>query len=172
MAKIDSFRAQLAGGGARPSQFNVMLSFPSWVSGQDAAVKGEFLVKGTSLPSSLIQPIIVPFRGRNTKLAGEREFQNWTVTVLNDNDFLIRNALERWSNGVLDYKSTTGRLASATYQTDMIVQQLDRNDLVIKQYKFYNCWPQMVGEIQLDFAATSQIEEFQVEFSIDYFEPI
>lgn len=172
MARIDDFRAQLAGGGARPSQFNVMLTFPSWVAGTDAAAKAEFLVKATALPSSTIQPIDVPFRGRVTKLAGERIFQNWNVTVLNDNDFLIRNALERWSKGIIEHSATTGRLQSASYQTDMIVQQLDRNDNVIKQYKFLNCWPQQLSEIQLDYASTSQIEEFQVEFSIDYWESI
>jgi hypothetical protein len=172
MARIDSFRAQLSGGGARPSQFKVILTFPTWVAGTDAAIKGEFLVKATSLPASTITPIPVPFRGRVTKLAGEREFQNWNVTVINDNDFLIRNAMERWSRGVIEHQSTTGRLASATYQTDMVVQQLDRNDNILKQYKYFNCFPQVVSEIQLDFGATTQIEEFNVEFSVDYWDTI
>jgi hypothetical protein len=172
MARIDQFRSQLGGGGARPSQFRVLLTFPSWVSGQDAAVKGEFLVKAASLPGSTIEPIAVPFRGRQTKLAGEKVFQNWNITVLNDNDFMIRNAFERWSNGILNNDSTIGRLSPSSYQTDMIVQQLDRNDLVIKQYKFFSCWPQAVGEIPLSFDASAQIEEFPVEMSVDYFLPM
>lgn len=172
MARIDSFRAQLSGGGARSSQFKVILTFPTWVSGTDAAVKGEFLCKATALPASTISPILVPFRGRISKLAGEREFQNWNVTILNDNDFLIRNAMERWSKGILDHQSTVGRLASASYQTDMLVQQLDRNDNVIKQYKFFDCFPQVISEIQLDFGNTQQIEEFTVEFSVDYWDAV
>ncbi len=172
MSRIDTFRSYLAGGGARPSQFRVILTFPTWVAGNDAAAKGEFLVKATSLPASILTPIQVPFRGRITKLAGEREFQNWNVQILNDNDFLIRNAMERWSKGVLDHSTTTGRLQSSSYQTDMIVQQLDRNDNVVKQYKFFNCFPQTIGEIPLDFGATSSIEEFPVEFSVDYWDNI
>lgn len=170
--RIDQFRATLAGGGARPTQFKVMLTFPSWVSGTDAAIKAEFLVKGASLPASILMPIDVPFRGRPIKIAGERQFQNWNVTVLNDNDFLIRNAFERWSKGILDHSSVNGRLAPASYETDMIVQQLDRNDNPIKEYKFFNCWPQQVSEIQLDFGAVQNIEEFQVEFSVDYWETL
>lgn len=170
MAKIDDFRAKLSGGGARPSQFKVILTFPSWVGGNAAASKGEFLVKAATLPASIITPIEVPYRGRITKLAGERQFANWNVTVLNDNDFLIRNTMERWSKGILDHSSTVGRLSSLSYQTDMLVQQLDRNDVVVKEYKFFNCFPQNVAEIQLDFGAITQIEEFQIEFSVDYWE--
>jgi len=172
MSRIDSFRAVLSGGGARPSHFKVILTFPDFVSGTDAAVAGEFMVKATALPASIITPIEVPYRGRVTKVAGERQFSNWNVTVLNDNNFLIRNAMERWSKGILDHSSTTGLLASSTYQTDMLVQQLDRNDLVLKEYKFFNCFPQNISEIALDFGATTQIEEFQVEFSVDYWDTI
>lgn len=170
MARIDQFRAMLSGGGARPSQFKVMLAFPAWVGGGTAARAGEFLVNATALPASVITPIEVPFRGRIAKIAGERQFANWNVTVLNDNDFLIKNALERWSKGILEHSSTNGRLAPTSYTTDMVVQQLDRNDVMIKEYKFFNCFPQNIQEIQLDFAATTQIEQFQVEFSVDYWE--
>lgn len=170
MARIETFRSHLSGGGARPSQFKVILAFPTWVNGQDAAVKGEFLCKATALPASTISPIMVPFRGRISKIAGEREFQNWNVNIMNDNDFLIRNAMERWSKGIIEHQSTGGRLASSSYQTDMVVQQLDRNDNVVKAYKFYDCFPQVIGEIQLDFGASTQIEEFPVEFSVDYWD--
>ncbi len=168
MSTIDQFRAQLTGGGARPSQFRVILTFPDWVGGQLAAVKGEFLVKASSLPASTINAIEVPYRGRVTKVAGERQFQNWNVVVMNDNDFLIRDAMERWSRGIAEHDATNGRLVSSTYQTQMLVQQLDRNDVPIKTYQFFNCFPVNISEIPLDFGATTQIEEFQVEFSIDY----
>lgn len=169
MARIDDFRARLAGGGARPSQFKVMLTFPSWVTaGGNAAAAGEFLIKTASLPASVITPIEVPFRGRIAKVAGERQFANWNVAVINDNDFLIRNALETWSKGILEHDDTAGKMAPSSYTSDMLVQQLDRNDKVLKEYKFFNCFPQTVAEIGLDFSATTQIEEFNVEFSIDY----
>lgn len=171
MARIDDFRAQLKGGGARPTQFRVQLVFPDFVSGGIAVAKsGEFMIKATSLPASNIQPIEVPFRGRMAKIAGERVFANWNVVVLNDNDFLIRNAMEQWSKGILEHVRTNGRVAPTSYTTDLVVQQLDRNDNVTKQYKFVNCFPQTIGEIQLDFGNTTQIEEFQVEFSVDYWE--
>ena len=172
MARIDDFRAMLAGGGARPSQFKVTLIFPSWVGAGSAGIAGQFLVKAATLPASVITPIEVPFRGRIAKIAGERQFANWNVTVLNDNDFLIRNALEKWSNGILNHTSTTGRLAPLDYTANLYVTQLDRNDMPIKEYRFANCFPQNVQEIQLDFGATTQIEEFQCEFSVDYWEVI
>jgi hypothetical protein len=169
MANIDQFRSMLSGGGARPSQFRVTLNIP----GDNAATySGSFLIKAATLPASIITPIDVPFRGRVAKVAGERQFANWNVTVLNDNDFLIRNSLERWSRDILDHSSTGGMLAPASYITDMYVEQLDRNDFPIKSYKFFNCFPQQISEIQLDFGATTQIEEFQVEFSVDYWEAV
>jgi hypothetical protein len=172
MARIDDFRAQLVGGGARPSQFRVSLMFPSWVNAGNAGASGQFLVKAASLPASVITPIEVPFRGRIAKIAGERQFANWNVTVLNDSDFLIRNALETWSNGILAHTSTNGRLAPLDYAVNLYVSQLDRNDLVIKEYRFANCFPQNISEIQLDFGATNQIQEFQCEFSVDFWEVI
>ena len=172
MAKIDTFRAQLSGGGARPSQFRVTLMFPSWVNSGNAGAAGQFLVRAATLPASIITPIEVPFRGRIAKIAGERQFANWNVTVLNDSDFLIRNALETWSNGILAHTSTTGRLAPTDYAVNLYVTQLDRNDLPLKEYRFANCFPQNISEIQLDFGATNQIQEFQCEFSVDFWEVI
>lgn len=168
VARIDDFRAELTGGGARASQFRVILQFPEWVNYGDSVYKGEFLINATALPASTISPIEVPYRGRITKVAGERQFANWNVTILNDNDFLIRTALEQWSAGILNHTATNGRLRSLDYQTDMTVQQLDRNENVIKSYKMHNCYPQNISEIALSFANTNSIEEYQVEFSIDY----
>lgn len=168
MARIDDFRATLVGGGARPSQFMVTLNFPSFVGGTQATQKGIFLVKAASLPASVITPIDVPFRGRIAKVAGERQFQNWNVTVLNDNDMVIRNTLEVWSSSILEHAHTNGIVRPQQYTTDMFVSQLDRNDNIVKTYKFHNCFPQVVSEIGLDFGNTNSIEEFQVEFSVDY----
>ena len=172
MAKLDSFRANLVGGGARPSQFRVSINFPTWVTVPTDGAATEFLVKAASLPASIIMPIDVPFRGRVAKIAGERQFANWNVTILNDNDFAIRNALEQWSNGILNHSQTNGRAKPKDYSADLYVFQLDRNDKEIKTYKFTNCFPQQIGEIGLDFGNVSQIEEYPVEFSIDYWEVV
>lgn len=168
MARIDQFRSVLAGGGARPSQFVVSLTFPTWVSAAGAGQAAQFLVKAATLPASIVTPIDVPFRGRIAKIAGERQFANWNVTVLNDNDFLVRDALERWSAGILNHAQTNGIVAPTEYTADMFVTQLDRNDVALKTYKFFNCFPQTISEIGLDFGNTNTIEEFQVEFSVDY----
>lgn len=170
MAKIESFRAFLAGGGARPSQFMVSINFPKYVTVPVDGASVQFMVKAASLPASIITPIDVPFRGRVAKIAGERQFANWNVTVLNDNDFNIRNALEQWSNGALNHTQTNGLVKPLDYSADLFVSQLDRNDNVLKTYKFVNCFPQQIGEIGLDFGNVSQIEEYPVEFSVDYWE--
>lgn len=169
MAKIDEFRSFLQGGGARPSQFKVNLNIPGLA---DASRVGQFMVKATTLPSSLITPIDVPFRGRIAKIAGERQFQNWTVTILNDNDFKIRAALEEWSRNILEHDQTQGILPPSWYVTEMQVIQLDRNDNELRTYQFSNCFPQVIGEIGLDFGNTTAIEEYQVEFSVDYWKVV
>lgn len=169
MARIDDFRAFLTQGGARPTQFRVNLAFPQALGGTNGAAQSAvFMCSATSLPASTIQPIEVPYRGRNVKLAGERQFQNWQVRVLNDSNFLIRKALEVWSAGILEHSSTSGVVVPTLYAVDMEVVQLDRNDFELRKYKFHNCWPINVSEISLDFGAITQIEEFNVEFSVDY----
>ena len=171
MATINSFRSNLTGGGARPSQFQVMLTFPNWVAETSGAIQqAKFMVKAASLPASIITPIDVPFRGRYAKIAGERQFANWNVTVLNDGNFTIRRAMEAWSKGILLHSDTGGIVTPTDYTAQLQVQQLDRNDVVLRTYAFYNCYPQNIQEIQLDFGATTQIEEYQIEFSVDYWE--
>lgn len=170
MAKIDSFRAFITDGGVRPSQFKVELGFPTAIDAAEGTSRtaGIFLVKATSLPASTITPIEVPWRGRMAKVAGERVFQNWSVTIINDGGFLIRSALERWSNLIIEHESTNGTIPPNSYTAEMSVTQLDRNDLALRKYTMANCWPANIGEIQLDFGNTNSIEEYQVEFSVDY----
>lgn len=171
MATISQFKAQMQGGGARPNQFRVQLTFPAWVGSLawQAIGAGEFLCRAASLPGSFVEDITTMYRGRPVHFAGERTFQPWLVSVYNDNDFLIRRVLERWSNGIANYSATIGRLATEEYQTDMLVQQLDRNDKVVKQYTFYDAYPAIVGPVQLAFDQNNQIEEFEVEFIYNYF---
>ena len=174
MARIDDFRAHLTQGGARPTQFEVNLVFPSFANAGEAGTHGKFMCVATSLPSSTIQPIEVPYRGRMIKLAGERVFQNWSVRILNDGNFIIRGALERWSKTILEHASTAGTVRPTEYAVDLEVKQLGRSqaagaeELVLRHYVFHNCWPVNISEIQLDFGNMNAIEDFNVEFSVDY----
>jgi len=171
MATISAFKAQMQGGGARPNQFRVELTFPAFI-GSIATAAGnaaQFLCRTAILPASTMEDITAAYRGRPVHFAGERTFQPWTVGVYNDTNFLIRNTMERWHNGVLSYTATNGIQRPGDYQVDMSVYQLDRNDRVIKTYKFFDAYPTSVGQIALDFETNNQIEIFDVEFTYNYF---
>ena len=173
MSTISGFVAQMQGGGARPNQFRVELTFPSFI-GSVASAAGnaaQFLCRASSLPASTIEDITASYRGRPVHFAGERTFQPSSVSVFNDTNFLIRNVMETWMNGVLNYSATNGIMRPSDYQVDMAVYQLDRNDSIIKSYKFYNAYPVSVGPIALDFEQNNQIELFDVEFVYNYFIP-
>lgn len=171
MANISDFKAQMIAGGARANQFRVLLTFPGVVSlGAQAGQKAEFLCKAAQLPASTIGNVGVFYRGRQVNFAGDREFAPWTISVYTDNDFTIRTALEQWHNAMNDYALNTGSIEPISYQVDLTVQQLDRNDTVVKEYKFVDAYPLDVGSIQLDFEANNQIETFDVTFQYNYFE--
>ena len=115
--------------------------------------------------------ITVPFRGRNIYIAGDRTFDDtWTTTVLNDTDFMVRNAMERWSNGINDLADNTGVVAPADYQTDLTVEQLDRDDTVLKSYIFRSAWPTTIAAIELTSDTADAIEEFEVTWRFQHFE--
>lgn len=171
MATISAFKAQMQGGGARPNQFQVVLTFPAFVGGIGVAAgnAASFLCRSATLPSSIVGDIVAAYRGRPVHFAGERTFEPWRISVYNDTNFLIRNSMETWSNGVLNYAATNGIQRPADYQVDLIVYQLDRNDNIIKQYTFYDAYPTSVGSIDLDFQTNEQIETFDVEFAYNFF---
>lgn len=171
MSTISAFKAQMQGGGARPNQFRVELTFPAFVGGQAAAAgnAGQFLCKAATLPGSFLEDSMVSYRGRPVHFAGERTFQPWTVSIYNDTNFLIRNVMERWSNGIINYTATNGIMRPTDYQVDLSVHQLDRNDNIIKTYRMFDAWPNEVGQITLDFDANNQIEMFDVTFLFNYF---
>lgn len=171
MATISAFKAQMQGGGARPNQFRVELTFPSIVGSIGAAAgnAAQFLCKSATLPASTIEDITAVYRGRPVHFAGERSFAPWTVSIYNDTNFLLRNVMERWSDRILNYDSTLGITRASDYQVDMSVYQLDRNDRVVKEYRFYDAYPTTVGAIQLDFESNNQIELFDVEFVYNFF---
>ena len=170
MATLDEFKAQLIGGGARPNQFRVTITPPSGiVIGLDVR-RTSFLIKGTSLPAQTIGEIPVPFRGRTLYMAGDRaEFDAWATTIINDTDFMVRNALERWMNGINDLENNTGVINTADYQTDATVEQLDRDDTVLKTYIFRGIWPQSLGAIDLSHESANTLEEFTCTWRYQHF---
>ena len=171
MALIDDFKANLIGGGARANQFRVTITPPSGIAiGLDVR-RASFLVRASNLPAQTLAEIAIPFRGRQIYIAGDREFADpWSVAFLNDTDFMIRNAMERWSNGINDLADGTGVIAPSAYQTDLLVEQLDRDDTVLKQYIFRNAWPITVAQIDLTSDAATAIEEFEVSWRYQHFE--
>jgi len=170
MANIADFKAQMIGGGARPNQFRVELTFPSYVAlGVVAGQRAQFLCKAAQLPASTIENIPVLYRGRPVNFAGERTFQPWAVTIYNDTTFNIRNALEQWQSGIQNYNTTNGRVNPTDYQVDLSVHQLDRNGATIKSYKFVDAFPNAISAIGLDYEQQNAIEQFDVEFTYNFF---
>lgn len=170
MANIADFKAQMIGGGARPNQFRVELTFPSYVTlGIIAGTRAQFLCKAAQLPASTIENLPVLYRGRPVNFAGERVFQPWTVSIYNDTTFNIRNALEQWQSGVQNYNSTLGRVNPTDYQVDLSVHQLDRSGAIIKTYKFVDAYPTAISAIGLDYEQQNAIEMFDVEFTYNFF---
>ena len=170
MANINDFKAKLSGGGARPNQFKVVMPFPGY-----AQVGGEiedlaFLCTATSLPAMDIGNITVPFRGRNIKIAGDRTIATWNITVLNDTDFKLRNAFERWQNGIQNMSDSEGLTNPVDYQVDAFVDQLDRNGATIKSYTLRGAHPESISAIALSYGTNNEIETFDVSFAYQYFE--
>jgi len=162
MATIDQFKAQLIGGGARANQFRVILNTPSGIATGLIAANAQFMIRSASLPGQTITEVPVQFRGRQLYLAGDREFETWTTTVLNDTDFAIRNGLERWMNGINNLQTNTGVTNVTEYTADMVVQQLDRDDAILKQYTLTSCWPTAISAIDLNMETASEIETFEI----------
>lgn len=129
-----------------------------------------FLVKGAQLPGSTIAQIDVPYRGRQLKIAGDRTFENWTITVLNDAVMDVRNAFERWMNGMNEHTENVGISTPTDYQADMIIDQLDKADNVTKSYTIRGAFPVNVAAIDLSFDSNDAIEEFTVELAYQYWE--
>lgn len=173
MTTIADFKSRLSGGGARANQFRVSLIPPVLVAGAQAAGRAiEFLCHSASLPASEVTDIPLFYRGREVHVAGERTFQPWMITVYNDTDFVIRDAMEAWSHLMVNYNATDGRPTPLEYQTDGEVFQLDRNGNTLKSYKFHDMWPTQISQIDLQFQQNQQIEEFSVTMQYNYFEPL
>ena len=170
LRKITDFKSKLTGGGARANLFEVVLTFPDAAAPDQVVLdKSRFLVKGANLPASNVQQIEVPFRGRILKVAGDRTFDSWTVTVLNDTDFAIRSAFEKWMNVINRMSDNTGLTNPAEYQSDAFVYQLDRDGSALRSYRFYDIFPTQVGPIELSYDSQG-IQEFTVELQVLWWE--
>ena len=170
MANINDFKAKLAGGGARSNQFKVTMPFPGY-----AQVGGEiedlaFLCRSTTIPAMNVGVVEVPFRGRKIYIGGDRTFEPWSVVVLNDTNFKIRNAMERWQNGINNMSDNEGLTNPVDYQVDCFVDHLDRNGNTIKSYTLRGLFPTGISAIDLNYDEQAAVEEFTVEFRYQYFE--
>jgi hypothetical protein len=173
LRKITDFKSKLSGGGARANLFEVVLSFPdSAPTDSNVLDKSRFLIKTAALPASTIGPVTVPFRGRILKIAGDRTFESWTVTVINDTDFAIRSALENWINSINRVSDATGATDPALYQADAFVYQLDRNGETLRAYHMYDIFPTNIAQIALSNETTDAIEEFTCEFQVQWWEAV
>jgi hypothetical protein len=167
---VNEIRSQLTLGGARNSLFQVTIQNPA---NGVADIKVPFLVKAAQIPASTLGTIEVPYFGRKIRLAGDRTFADWTVTVINDEDFLIRNAMEQWSNQIQSLQGnlrTFGGASPSLYKAQAQVTQFSKTGVPIRTYQFSGIYPSNIAPIELDWNATDTIEEFQVTFQYDYWE--
>ena len=177
---IVDFRSRLKGGGTRANLFEVQMAFPNYlsVSDENETINDiPFMVKAAEIPASNIGNIPVPFRGRVLPIAGDRTFDPWTVTIINDTNFRLRDVMERWSDSINDLQTAQGRTNPEDYQTKASVIQLDRlgkkpGDTIteLRTYDFTGIYPNVVSSIPLDHGATDTIEEFQVTFNYLFYE--
>lgn len=171
---ITRFKEALIGGGARPSLFEVTLQFPADVGlNLVAGTALTFLCKATAIPTSTVAPIEVPYFGRKVKFAGNRTFPEWNITVINDENFLIRDAFERWLAGINTHETNVRNYNESVdngYQVTGTVSQLGKEGGILRQYKFVNVFPSEVSPIELNWGSENEIEEFTVTLQYDYWQ--
>jgi len=165
---VDDFKSKLRGGGARPNLFKATINFPTYANGDVELTS--FLCKAAVLPASNTGTIIVPFRGRQLKMAGDRTFDTWDVIIINDTDFNVRNSMERWMNGINAHSANTGLANPVDYEADLTVEQLDKSGATVKTYNFRGCFPTAVEAIALNYENTDVVEEFGVSFQVQYWD--
>ena len=176
---ISEFKSRLLGGGARPNLFEVELTtLPTSVALPWQAERFGFLCKAAQMPAQTIANIDVPFRGRIFKVAGDRTIENWSITVINDEDFLFRNAFEEWTQQIANLDDNMGSTSPSSYMVNAKVYQLGRgstqasqnnggdSNVVLKEYEFIDIFPVSVGSIDLSYDSTDTIEEYTVEFAV------
>tara|TARA_B100000900_G_scaffold226376_1_gene192185 strand:- start:86 stop:706 length:621 start_codon:yes stop_codon:yes gene_type:complete len=191
---LSDFKSKLKGGGARPNLFEVEFTgaaggltggLPSGITALDQDTF-KYLCKAANLPASNVASIDVPFRGRTFKVAGDRTFDSWTITVLNDTDFAIRRTMEEWAQLVAQYQEASGATNPSDYMGSAIVRQLGRLSSnigdgtnnskgqgleTIAVYRFVDIYPTNISAIDLSYDTTDTLEEFTVEFTVNYWYP-
>ena len=170
MPNINDFKSKLRGGGARANQFRVVMPFPGFASLGGETENMSFLCSSSSLPGMTVAETPIPFRGRTLYVAGDRTFETWTNTILNDTDFKIRNAYERWLNGINNMSDNEGLVNPADYQVDAFIDQLDRNGNVLKSYTFRGMFPTSIDDITLSYGTNNEVESFTAVHRYQYFE--
>lgn len=164
--RVDDFKSKLVGGGARSNLFKATVTFPAYAAGDVELTS--FMCKAAQLPASTVATIAVPFRGRQLQIAGDRTFEPWTITIINDTNFSIRNAFERWMNGMNSHTENSGLTNPTDYKSDMIIEQLDKSGVAVKRYNFVGTFPTSVSAIDVSYDDENVIEEFTVELQVDY----
>ena len=178
---ISDFKSRLVGGGARPNLFEVrMTDLPDFVDDWPSETF-QFMCKAAALPASNIAPIDVPFRGRIFKVAGDRTIDTWTITIINDEDFRIRNAMEAWMDGIAKLSNNLGATNPSAYMRNATVFQLGRGanprstdadgdrNAVLAEYEFIDMFPTNISQIDLSYDSSDTLEEFTVEFQVQSF---
>ena len=169
---VQEFREQMTMDGARPNLFNCELPFLGNLLGT-AAVKYNFMCRTAQLPGSTVNQVPVNYFGRELKFAGNRTFTEWTVTIINDEDFVVRNAFELWMSRLNSHVSNlraANSLSPAQYQQDGFVTQFGKTGDIIKAYKFVGMFPIDITPIELDWGANDTIEEYAVTFAYQWWE--
>ncbi|MBT4995835.1 MAG: hypothetical protein HOM88_05125 [Hellea sp.] len=160
---INQFKSELVGGGARPTLFEVQITNPV---APGADFKVPFMVRSAGIPESTVGQYVVPYFGREVKYAGDRVFADWSVTIINDEDFAIRNAMEAWSNSINSHDSNVRGLPQ-DYKSNGLITQFSKNGSVLRTYVFEGMFPTAIEGIQMDWQQQDTIEEFGVTFQYD-----
>lgn len=173
---INEFRSNFRGDGARPTLFEIIVNFPQKLGAKFPTSDMKLFAKATTLPTSTVGSIIVPYQGRQIKVAGDRVYDDWNCTIINDESFSIRNAMEYWNNALDQHSTDAGkkRVAGATadplsYVANVTINQLGKQGDTIKTYVLVNAFPYLIGQIDLSFESNDAIEEFDCTFAYDYF---
>ena len=169
---VNQFRQQIVGDGARPNLFEVRMNIPSFAAAGDVNRKITFFCNAAQLPGSTIGTTPSYYFGREVKLAGNRTFQDWNISIMNDEDFIIRNAMERWINGINDpvfnVRAASAAVVDGGYGTDAKVIQYGKKGDVLKTYNFVGMFPVDIQPIDLAWGSNDTIEEFQITLAFQY----
>ena len=167
---IEQFKSNFGDGGARPNLFQVTLNFPSTVTTPPTTTP--FMIRAAQIPSSTIAQVDVPYQGRQVRVAGNRTFEPWTVTILNAENFSVRNSLEKWMSSINGHESNIGQDRASSYKADAIVKHFgkDGRELSNGVYNFVGLFPTELSTIELAWDSNDVIEEFTCTFAFDYWQ--